>query len=58
VCTIHVPENEEVVERLGATVEELGIEWPDFRHPRRPEFLLTLPHVHRTAGFFIARIRA
>jgi 16S rRNA (cytosine967-C5)-methyltransferase len=56
VCTIHAPENEEVVERLGATVEDVGAEWPDFRHPRRPEFLLTLPHVHRTAGFFVARI--
>jgi 16S rRNA (cytosine967-C5)-methyltransferase len=56
VCTIHAPENEEVVDRLGATVEALGAEWPDFRHPRRPEFLLTLPHVHRTAGFFLAKI--
>ena len=27
-------------------------------HPRRPEFLLTLPHVHRTSGFFVARLRA
>ena len=26
-------------------------------HPRRPEFLLTLPHVHGTSGFFIARLR-
>ena len=25
-------------------------------HPRRPEFLLTLPHVHRTSGFFVARL--
>jgi 16S rRNA (cytosine967-C5)-methyltransferase len=56
VCTIHAPENEEVVERLGATVEDLGAEWSDFRHPRHPEFVLTLPHVHRTAGFFVARI--
>ena len=58
VCTIHAPENEEVVERLGAPVEDLGAEHPEFRHARRPEFLLTLPHVHRTAGFFVARIRA
>jgi 16S rRNA (cytosine967-C5)-methyltransferase len=56
VCTIHARENEEVVERLGARLADLGAEWPDFRHPRRPEFLLTLPHVHRTAGFFVARI--
>ena len=27
------------------------------RHPRRPEFLLTLPHVHGTSGFFVARLR-
>ena len=31
-------------------------EWPRFAHPRRPEFLLTLPHVHGTSGFFIARL--
>jgi 16S rRNA (cytosine967-C5)-methyltransferase len=57
VCTIHAPENEEIVDRLGAQSDDLGAEWPDFRHPRRPEFLLTLPHLHRTAGFFVARIR-
>ena len=27
-----------------------------YAHPRRPEFLLTLPHVHGTSGFFIARL--
>ena len=26
--------------------------------PTRPEFLQTLPHVHATSGFFIARLRA
>jgi 16S rRNA (cytosine967-C5)-methyltransferase len=57
VCTIHRPENEEVVDAAGATIEDLGAEFPDFRHPRRPEFLLTLPHVHRTSGFFVARLR-
>ena len=31
-------------------------EWPQYAHPRRPEFLLTLPHVHGTSGFFIARL--
>ena len=56
VCTIHGPENEDVVDRLGAPIDDLGAAHPDFRHPRRPEFLLTVPHVHRTAGFFIARI--
>ncbi len=57
VCTIHRAENEDVVDALGLPVEDLGAEWPEHRHPRRPEFLLTLPHVHGTSGFFIARMR-
>jgi 16S rRNA (cytosine967-C5)-methyltransferase len=57
VCTIYRPENEEIVDAAGATIEDLGAEFPDFRHPRRPEFLLTLPYVHGTAGFFVARLR-
>ena len=47
---------EAVVEASGLAVDDLGAEWPAFRHPKRPEFLLTLPHVHNTAGFFIARL--
>jgi 16S rRNA (cytosine967-C5)-methyltransferase len=58
VCTINRDENEAVVDASGLAVEPLGGEWPQFRHPRRPEFLLTLPHLHRTSGFFIARLRA
>jgi 16S rRNA (cytosine967-C5)-methyltransferase len=57
VCTINEAENEDVVEASGLESDTLGDEWPAFRHPRRPEFLLTLPHVHRTSGFFIARLR-
>jgi len=57
VCTINRAENEDVLDALGLPVEDLGAECPDFRHPRRPEFLLTLPHVHRTSGFFVARLR-
>jgi 16S rRNA (cytosine967-C5)-methyltransferase len=57
VCTIHTAENEDVVDALGAELEDLGVEHPGFRHPRRPEFLLTLPHVHGTSGFFVARMR-
>lgn len=57
VCTINAAENEGVVDASGLEPEPLGDEWPAFRHPRRPEFLLTLPHVHRTSGFFIARLR-
>jgi 16S rRNA (cytosine967-C5)-methyltransferase len=58
VCTIHRAENEDVVDALGLEVDAtLADEWPQFRHPHRPEFLLTLPHVHGTSGFFIARLR-
>jgi 16S rRNA (cytosine967-C5)-methyltransferase len=57
VCTIHSAENEEVVSSLGLPLDDLGARWPDFRHPRRPECLLTLPHVHGTSGFFVARLR-
>ena len=58
VCTINADENERVVDAAGLEPEPLGEEWPHFSHPRRPEFLLTLPHVHRTSGFFIARLRS
>jgi 16S rRNA (cytosine967-C5)-methyltransferase len=57
VCTINGLENEQVVDLVGAELEDLGAEFPDYRHPRRPEFLLTLPHVHGTSGFFVARLR-
>jgi 16S rRNA (cytosine967-C5)-methyltransferase len=57
VCTIVRAENEDVVDASGLRVDPLGDEWPQFRHPRRPEFLLTLPHIHGTSGFFIARLR-
>jgi 16S rRNA (cytosine967-C5)-methyltransferase len=58
VCTINADENEAVVDASGLEPEDLGAEWPAFRHPKRPEFLLTLPHVHRTSGFFVGRLRA
>src|SRR5215216_4634648 len=54
VCTIAAAENEDVVDASGLEVEPLEGE---FRHPRRREFLLTLPHRHGTSGFFIARLR-
>ncbi|HVD12666.1 MAG TPA: transcription antitermination factor NusB [Gaiellaceae bacterium] len=56
VCTINADENEAVVDAAGLQVEPLA-EWPQFAHPRRPEFLLTLPHRHGTSGFFIARLK-
>ena len=59
VCTINGDESEAVVDASGLEVDPtLADEWPEFRHPRRPEFLQTLPHAHGTAGFFVARLRA
>jgi 16S rRNA (cytosine967-C5)-methyltransferase len=56
VCTINADESEAVVDASGLEVEAIE-EWAQFRHRHRPEFLQTLPHVHRTSGFFIARLR-
>jgi 16S rRNA (cytosine967-C5)-methyltransferase len=56
VCTVNRDENEGVVDASGLEVEPLGEQWPRFAHPTRPEFLLTLPHVHGTSGFFLARL--
>jgi 16S rRNA (cytosine967-C5)-methyltransferase len=56
VCTINSEENEAIVDASGLRVEPLGDAWPQFAHPRRPEFLQTLPHRHGTSGFFIARL--
>ena len=57
VCTVKKEENEDVVDASGLAIESLGDEWAEFADPRRPEFLLTLPHRHGTSGFFIARLR-
>jgi 16S rRNA (cytosine967-C5)-methyltransferase len=57
VCTINTDENEAVVEASGLEVVPLGDEWPQYAHLRLPQFLLTLPHVHGTSGFFIGRLR-
>ena len=56
VCTLNPDECEAVVDASGLRVLPLGEEWPAFAHPSRPEFLLTLPHTHRTTGFFVARL--
>jgi 16S rRNA (cytosine967-C5)-methyltransferase len=58
VCTINVDENEAIVEASGLSVVPLGETWPRFAHPKRPEFLLTLPYEHGTSGFFIALLTA
>jgi 16S rRNA (cytosine967-C5)-methyltransferase len=57
VCTLNADENEEIVDASGLEPEPLGKEWPQFAHPKRPEFLLTRPDVHGTSGFFVARLR-
>ena len=58
VCAVNADENEAVVDASGLEVDpSLADEWPRFRHPTRPGFLLTLPHRHRTSGFFVARLR-
>ena len=57
VCTMNADENEAIVDASGLEIDDLGGEWPTFRHPRRPEFLLTLPQVHGTSGFFVARLK-
>jgi 16S rRNA (cytosine967-C5)-methyltransferase len=57
VCTVNADESEAVVDASGLEPVALGTEWPAFVHRSRPEFLQTLPHVHRTSGFFIARLR-
>jgi 16S rRNA (cytosine967-C5)-methyltransferase len=57
VCTLNAEENEEVVDSSGLETESLSEEWPQFAHPKRPEFLLTRPDRDRTSGFFIARMK-
>jgi len=58
VCTISREESEAIVDASGLEPDPaLADEWPAYRHPRRPEFVLTLPHLHRTSGFFVARLR-
>jgi len=59
VCTINAEESEAVVDASGFEVDPtLAEEWPMYRHRGRPEFLQTLPHLHGTAGFFVARLIA
>jgi len=62
VCTVNADESEAVVDAAvaggGLEVDPtLAQEWPRFRHVTRPELLQTLPHVHATSGFFVARLR-
>jgi 16S rRNA (cytosine967-C5)-methyltransferase len=58
VCTVNRDESESVVDAAGLELDtSLAEAWPHFLHPTRPEFLQTLPHVHGTSGFFVARLR-
>jgi 16S rRNA (cytosine967-C5)-methyltransferase len=61
VCTIDRAESEDVVDAIVGEGRvrvdaSLADEWPQYRHARRPEFLQTLPHLHGTSGFFVARL--
>jgi 16S rRNA (cytosine967-C5)-methyltransferase len=61
VCTIDRAESEDVVDAIvgeGSVHVDASLadEWPRYRHARRPEFLQTLPHLHGTSGFFVARL--
>ena len=56
VCTINADESEAVVDASGLEIDPIE-EWPAYRHRRRPEFVQTLPHLHATSGFFVARLR-
>lgn len=58
VCTVNADEAEAVVDASGLAVDAtLGDAWPRFRHPVRAACLQTLPHVHGTSGFFVARLK-
>jgi 16S rRNA (cytosine967-C5)-methyltransferase len=63
VCTIASAENEKLVAAAVsgqanriALDRSLAETWPEYEHPHRVGVLLTLPHRHRTSGFFIARL--
>lgn len=61
-CTIHPPENEEVVAAAltadpSLSAQDLHADHPLWKHPTVSPHLLSLPHRHGTDGFFIARLR-
>lgn len=55
-CTLVPAENEGVVAACGGRVEDLAARFPGLGHPALPGALLSLPHVHGSDGFFVARI--
>lgn len=56
-CSLLAQENEDVVAAAGAPLDDLAALLPAAAHPRLAGALRTLPHVHGTDGFFIARLR-
>lgn len=56
-CSLLAEENEGVVGAHAVELDDLTAAVPAAAHPRLPGALLTLPHVHGTDGFFIARMR-
>jgi 16S rRNA (cytosine967-C5)-methyltransferase len=62
VCTISRAESEAVLEAFLAAhpefaADELGDEYPEWRHPNAARYLQSLPHRDLTDGFFIGRLR-
>jgi 16S rRNA (cytosine967-C5)-methyltransferase len=61
-CTISATENEQVIaafldSHADFSLDDLAAELPAAAASGLPGAALTLPHRHRTAGFFIARLR-
>ncbi len=61
-CTISSAENERQIESFldrnsGFALEDVTHEQRSHSHPDMSKAILTLPHRHHTAGFFIARMR-
>ncbi len=57
-CSLLRAENESIVAAAGRVVEDLVPLAPEAAHPELPGALRTLPSVHGTDGFFIARLAA
>ena len=61
-CTISATENEQVIaafldSHADFSLDDLAAQMPFAAPSEIPGAVLTLPHRHRTAGFFIARLR-